>query len=447
MKRRFALGSVVASLLALAVLSACSTQDGPMLGALVVDVAPDGAHVIVTAGNDLINDGYGDVELRDLEPGTYGVTARHGAYAYTASIEVSAREVVTASIQLGEPSTMHLTYQHGPLAPPPLTTLRHGEPGGGGNGNGNGNGNGSGNGNPGGKSGKGDVYGDLWVLDRYPDGAPTMVVGLDASGDPVLVDDEPFLCVQPISSQPSETEEPNLITLIVSTDGPAPKCEPLEEDVPYLQEVEFGRLNLVRSPPSVLEHAYTEAMATLTGASSITTGPAGRLVAVLADGTEQTIDSPLENVALYQALLRSGMGSADGAMSLPGVTLPRDPLDIAASLFAGGADKSGRIDLDEVVYIDEFLGLNVDAEGDPYYAHFNGYHYDRASLYSGVTATILVPVEGSPGTYQEQTVDIYEYFFDSTPADPDLVDDAQGFATAADDALQVIVFVHDNGVR
>ncbi len=231
--------------------------------------------------------------------------------------------------------------------------------------------------------------------------------------------------------------------MVLSTDGPEAKCEPTPEDLPYVQEVDFGRLNLVRSPPKVLQKAYDAAMATLAASElPITTDPAGRLVATIA-GEPKTIDSPLENVALYEHLIRSGMET--GTLSLDGVTLPRDPLDIAASLFAGGADKSGTIDLDEVVYINEFLGLNV-FEGADDYTHYTDYDYSRESLYDGVMATILVPDPNEPGTYHAQDVNLWTWpdMFDSVPVTGS---DARGFALAANDALQVIVFVHDNAVR
>ncbi len=437
MKRVFAFGGVGGALVALLALAACSIQDAPRLGTLVVDVSPDSAHITVMNGADLVDYGYGDVQLAELQPGTYAVTAGNGPHLYTASIEVRARETVTATIQLGDPSTMQLAYGYGPFGPassPTLSMLRYGPPGGGGGGHGGGN--------SGGKGGKGDTYGDLWVIYRDADGAPITVDGLDLDGNPVLVDGEPVQCVQPVASYAVDPTNPDptteLLTLVVSVDGPAPKCEPLEEDLPYLMEVDFGRLNLVRAPSKVLQKAYDAAMATLEASEeAITTDPAGRLVATI-DGELKTIDSPLENVALYEHLLRTGI--EDGTMTLGTITLPRPVLEVAAALFAAGSDKSGTIDLDEVVYINEFMGLNV-KDGDPYYTHYSGYSYDRQNRYGTVRAWVLVPDPENEGSYISGWVNVYEEVFGEQNATGS---DARGFAQAANDALQTIIYVHDH---
>ena len=456
MRRMFASVSVVGGVLFLLTLAACSLHDEPATVAtatLQVSVTPDDAHVTVMTGPELVEYGYGDRVLAGLEPGAYRITVGHGPDLYTTSLELRAGERVTASFELAEATQMQLTYQRGPFPGPSeggaLAPLKYGPPpdaGGGGDGGHHGGGE---QGNAGGK--KGDVYGDLWVLDRNDDGSPTTGTVYDVNGDP-------HQCVQPISSDPDATGG-EFVPMVVSLDGPEPKCEPAEGMEAYVTEVDFGRLNLVRSPSKVLDKAYDAAMTTLTSGTGITTDPAGRLAAVLDDGTVQVIDSPLENVALYRALMANG----DGTLTAPDstvVTLPNDLdgyaptgfqpaswLDIAAALFAAGADKTGIIDVDEVVYINEFLGLNVDG-----YGHYNGYTYDRQPRFGSVDATLLLPTPGDPTTYTPQTVPIMDYVFDSY--DPDLGTvpgaganatgaNARGFARAADDALQVIEFIHD----
>lgn len=415
MKRVIAFGGVVGGLLTLLVLAACSTQDGPTLGTLVVDVSPDSAHITVMSGADLVDYGYGDVELSNLEPGTYNVTAGHGSYLYTASIDVRARERLTATIQLGEPSTMQLAYQHRPFYGPTLSLLRHGEPGPGDDAHGN----------SGGKGGKGSLYGDLWIIERNADGTPVTEEITSADGTATLD------CVIPLDV------DGNQIHLIVATDGPTPKCELAEEDLDLVQEVEFGRLNLVRAPSKVLDKAYDEAMATLTASEDpITVDPAGRLVATI-DGNEQAIDSPLENVALYRYLIDHG--NALDTSGWPGGSAAYATwnwLDVAAALFAAGADKTGLIDIDEVVYINDFLGLNVDT-----YVHYAGYSYSRLARYAGVEATLLLPDDPNDpnSTYSIQTVNVLGYALPNEALTGTNVD---GFAKAANDALQVIEYIH-----
>jgi hypothetical protein len=375
---------------------------------------------------------------------------------YTDSVASRAGERVTAHIQLGEASRMRLDFQTGPFPAAPegarLDAQRYGEPGGGGSGGHKGGGGGGQGGGSNAGRGSGDVYGDLWILYRDADGAPITetVTGPDGSD---------YQCVQPVASWATDPADPDpltdLIHLVVSTDGPEAKCEPTDADLPFLMEVDFGRLNLVRSPSKVLDKAYDAALTTLLSGladGGISVDPAGRLTAIIA-GEEKTVDSPLENVALYLELMKNGNGDLK-QNGITVISLPNDLngfgeedfrpatwLDVAAALFADGAEKSGLINLDEVVYINEFLGLNVTAGGSEDYAHYVGYGYDRQARYSGVTANILV--ESSPGTYQEQLVDLWLWpgMFNQVTVG---ATNARGFAAAANDALQVIVFIHDN---
>jgi hypothetical protein len=64
--------------------------------------------------------------------------------------------------------------------------------------------------------------------------------------------------------------------------------------------------------------------------------------------------------------------------------------------------------------------------------------YDRAATYDGVTVYILVKQDD--GTYKPEMVDLYTAVFGDTNATGTALD---GFTQAADDALQVIEFVHE----
>ena len=273
---------------------------------------------------------------------------------------------------------------------------------------------------------KGDLFGDMVVLLRdvngvpiltadglvqviayyYPDGSTTLVPLKDASGNLVVI--------------PYNAEGDLLPTVTVGG---------VTYDV-YGAEVELGRLSVGRAPTKVLDHSLKEALTKLTSATTITLDSTGRLVV---DGV--TIDSPLENLALYLDYMKDG--------SIAGVTLPVgfNP----ASLFAAAADKTGTITVDTVVYMNSILGINnLAADPDVYY-DFSAVNYDRYTVWKDATATVLVLKDG---VYVPTVVNLYEAVFNSTNwVDPTAVGGADDFAAAANDYLQVIEFVHDNAVR
>ncbi len=251
---------------------------------------------------------------------------------------------------------------------------------------------------------KGDLYGDLYVILR------------NDNGEPILT---PEGWVQPVDA------DGNLIPL--NEEG---EVDPQYEDL--LIEVEFGRLSIARAPSKVIEHALNEALATIYSADSLKLDAAGRLVAVLPDGTEKTIDSPLENLALYEALMVNG--------ELPGVVLPASTMDMAASFLGGAADKTGELTIDTVVYLNSVLGINVIDGNTTTYFDFSTYIYDRSSVFTG-TVTYLQDDDGD-GTYEPVTESIMDAVFDGTNyvSKDGGVD---GFAQASDDARAVIEFTHE----
>ena len=285
-----------------------------------------------------------------------------------------------------------------------------------------------GGGKPGGAgTKKGDLFGDMVVLLRDSNGKPILTsTGLvqviayvydasgnliplkDASGNPVVI--------------PYNAEGDLLPTVTIGT---------TTYDV-YGAEVELGRLSVARAPEKVLNHSLDEALSKLT-ATGVVIGvdAAGRLTV---NGV--AIDSPLENLALYDKYMTTG--------SLPGVTLPAtfNP----AALLAAAADKTGSISVDTVVYMDSILGINNLATGT--YHNFDTYNYDRYTTWKDATATVLVLKDG---VYVPTVVNLYETLFNSTNwADPTPAVGAAGaddFAAAADDYLTVIQFIHDNAVR
>jgi hypothetical protein len=284
---------------------------------------------------------------------------------------------------------------------------------------------------PGGKTGgggkpigagskKGDLYGDMVVLLRDENGIPiptpdglvqpiafiydaagTLVPLKDASGNLVVI---PY------------TAEGELVTQ-VTLDGVTYAV--------YPAEVDLGRLSVARSPTKVLDHALTEALDKLTS-GTVLVDASGRLVV---DGV--TIDSPLENLALYNTYMTTG--------TLPGVTLPANFTPTA--LLAAAADKTGAITVDTVVYMNSILGINT---GTTWY-DFSTFQYDRYTTWKDATATVLV--KQPDGSYVPTTVNLYEVLFNSTNWVDPTAGSADDFATAANDYLQVIEFLHDNEVR
>lgn len=269
---------------------------------------------------------------------------------------------------------------------------------------------------------KGDLYGDMYVLLRDANGVPILTAdGLvqviayvyDSSGNLVpLKDASGNLIVIPYSD---EGEFATKVTLGGVT-----------YDV-YPAEVELGRLSVGRSPSKVLDHALSEALAKLRGATSIVVDATGRLVV---DGA--TIDSPLENLALYDVYMTTG--------AIPGVTLPAN--FNPAALLAAAADKAGTIIVDTVIYMNSILGVNT---SETYY-DFSTYEYDRYTVWKDAVVTVLV--KQPDGSYVPTPVSIYEAVFRSTNwVDPTATGGADDFAAAANDYLQVIEFVHDNALR
>ncbi|HET8996602.1 MAG TPA: hypothetical protein VFN42_08035 [Acetobacteraceae bacterium] len=265
---------------------------------------------------------------------------------------------------------------------------------------------------------KGDTYGDLYVILRDANGVPILnaagfVQPLDASGNLI-----------PLDAEGAPVDE----TLLVA--------------------VELARLSVGKSPDKVLDRQYTEAIASLNAATSITTDDAGRLVVTNPDGTVATIDSPLANLALYKTLLSQG--------TLPGLTatdavlgalsyLKDGQLTVAdykeaAALLAAASDKTVKVTVDTVVDMNTILGVTgtiTGADGKTYVS-FTNYTYDRAATYPG---TVTVLVKNADGTYSKQDVSIMEAVFNNTAYEGT---GATAFATAADDARAVILFVHDN---
>ncbi len=307
---------------------------------------------------------------------------------------------------------------------------------------------------------RGEDYGDLYVLKRLESGVPEMAltsagvwyakaVAFDEYGNAVYDGNE-------------------YATLSVNDEGEV-------NDSEYQpKEVEFGRMNLVRAPQSVLASGLQEAISALITANRIKTDFCGRLVAIngaqtdwLPESTEaddKTIDSPRENMAIYQELMRNGLEGALSFLKTYGFGSD-DILPLAASALAAGSDKTGQITLDEVVYINGFMdaydetdcinlaGIEFD-DGfcdDPYYSYLKFYDYswsyDRAGLHGA--KQVKITVLNSDGSYEIQTKKLIdEVEFTETRIDMAHSQnmDLAGFTQACDDAVQLLEFVHESSL-
>ena len=272
---------------------------------------------------------------------------------------------------------------------------------------------GSGGGKPAGAGDKlGDLYGDLWMIVRDPvTGVP--ILSADGWPQPYYID-----------------AEGNVVLIPLDEEG-----HPIDETLTV--EVEFGRLNLGRAPTKVIDHALDEAMTKIVSAETLTLDAAGRIMV----DSETTIDSPQENLALYIAIMSGDtqvLSTIDTKLEGFDADNPADRLDLAASLFAGAADKTGTISVDMVAYLNVIYGIAEMTPTD--YVNYSSLSYDRSDLYGDVEITYN---ELNPdGTTVPVSGNILELVFGGTTvADSGGID---AFTVATDDALQVIEFIHES---
>jgi len=221
---------------------------------------------------------------------------------------------------------------------------------------------------------------------------------------------------------------------------------PLDESLTV--EVELGRLNVSRAPNQVLQQRLAEVVAAINSATAMTTDAAGRLVLTV-DGEETTIDSPLENLAVYFALVESG--SISGITKSPGDLgafayladgqYTAEDLTAAASFLAAAGDKTQPVGVDTVVYLNSILGVtngSLGADGRTY-VDYSTYAYDRAATYGGIMVDLLV--EQPDGSWVTETLNIMDAVFGG--AGTGAQQGAAAYALAVDDARAVVNFLHE----
>jgi hypothetical protein len=324
--------------------------------------------------------------------------------------------------------------------------------------------------------------GDLFVLYRDANGVPILTA--DSCQQPLAVPGVDLPAISPYAACTAATQ-PNQ-TCVIPVD-PA-TCAVAVGYETYTQEVEFGRTSVVRSPVSVLEQQLDDVVVNLSTADCISLDPAGRLVtSTVVPGTDPpevlsgAIDSPLQNLAIYWQLMQTGyLGAAAAPLALPDTNL----LNTAARGLGAASDKTGKVGVDMVVYLNQIMGLadenvqtvlpkkciNVREEVNGvvqtvrkcflnYGPEDEGgnYVYNRTANFGSLPLPAYIP-ESEPMDGWFEYLDLYSagipdlFYINQGPildpvfgADPGFLNgNIGGFAQAADDARAVIDFMHSN---
>jgi hypothetical protein len=243
--------------------------------------------------------------------------------------------------------------------------------------------------------GHGDLYGDLWVLTRDLDPSDG-----NGNGEPMKDANDQIVPV----GYDAATGEMFPIHLVADAEG---DYEVPADKLVFVQEIGLERANMIRSPDSVNEHALEEALGKIAAGKVLTTEASGR---ILVDGV--TIDSPRENLALYQLIMTAG-GShnwtdaqANAAANLPPqiVTLLASGWD-PTGLLAGVFSKFVPVSMDAVITVHTIMGMNEVAnpggmQQSGNYGFTDGiaetYNYDRVARYGDVWVKWYQDIDGDP---------------------------------------------------
>jgi len=330
---------------------------------------------------------------------------------------------------------------------------------------GKGGGNGGG-GNGGGGNGGVTDYGELIVCLRDADGVPVYELiegehGIEYFALPIKFDETTMI---PVKDTYGDYE---IFTLNI-------EGEVIPETGYVVKEADFGRLSIVRAPQTVLDAALQEAINGLTQSdlTYITTDASGRLIAIIGaedwivnydtdpsndEDNDKTIDSPRENMAIYQELMTYGLSNYLDFLFDDGYFTEDDVIDLAIGAMAAAADKTGNITVDEVAYLNDWTidwdlltegveKLIPDEKGKNYF-NFGSFQHSRASIYAN--KYVRITTLNQNGTWDESI----ESLLDVVPwTHPDRLmdwsgganDNITGFANAVDDAIQVLEFIHES---
>ncbi|WP_415225138.1 hypothetical protein [Psychromonas sp.] len=301
-----------------------------------------------------------------------------------------------------------------------------------------------------------DLFGDLWILHRDENGVPLLdlnnCVKPVASEDILVVDEDG----NPVLDGDNFTYT-DIVPMVVEEymDGLS-KCAVEAGYEEYVQEVELGRLNLVRTAmtnPNVLNRQLVEAINDLNTATMLKRDLGGRLIYSVPvkdeDGVDitmdKTIDSPLQNLALYGALMK--WGSLEGTVTIKGE----------------GEEEEVNIVISDTLNIDD-QGLGYLKRGGVFgnngirlkngYADFGGYGHNTQGEYEGLYVDYVQWHDSSEADFSFTYTDETQYIWDRVLKDSDTSGDGEdgkdintsnlaAFTEHADDARKVIVFTHN----
>jgi hypothetical protein len=331
-------------------------------------------------------------------------------------------------------------------------------------------------------------YGDLFIVYRDERGVPipSPLVRVD---DPDGVEVDGGLCWQPLAAEASDNldflydYDANGVPFVTEDQRGIPvdqyTCGVEAAFAALTQEVDFGRINQARSPVTVFESQLEDVVTNLSNADSTSLDPAGRMVASTCElddtgaimTTTSTIDSPLQNLAIYRELMLNG----DSGVIRPELR-PQGAgaLDTAARGLGVASDKGGEVNVDMVAYLNQAMGLDEmptilpkltqtyreEVQGTIQlvtrsFLDYNAYGYDRGANFGALPFPEYIP-GGAP------TAGWFEYLSLVPNTNPPLFEIVQGpimgavfdgvvaagdniggFARAADDTRAVINFMHD----
>jgi len=234
-----------------------------------------------------------------------------------------------------------------------------------------------GKGNGGGSGGSGDVvtpdYGDLIKLYRDDFGVPIPSPVTPVIDPETQLEVDGGLCWQPLAFNVEDELACPADCVVESV--PAGEavvavnqysCGVAEGCSGCTQEVDFGRMNSARSSDAVFASQLADVVVNLATADCVTLDSAGRLVTSRVETVEDesgefvdvvtsgTIDSPLQNLAIYKELVLNGANGVLNGLLPVGVGI----LDTAARGVGAGSGKTGEVNVDLVAYLNSIMGLD-----------------------------------------------------------------------------------------
>lgn len=323
-------------------------------------------------------------------------------------------------------------------------------------------------------------YGDIVILYRDTRGVPELTDAVHADAEDEYSEIIGGLCRQPILSPQYFIINPGCLMTNPEVSGEDAQClaevdpetcVPLPEYSLYLQEVDFGRISLARSPDQVFDAQLDEAVFNLTTAGCTSLDPTGRMVySSLIDGevVSHTIDSPLQNLAIYRKLMTDG--ELHDSLSLEGGWM------VTAAVALGAAsDKEGEVTVDLVSYLNMIFGFTADGApsaldticidvreevkgkievNQKCYLDYGSYIYNRDDNFMSLPSPPYIPSDApKDGTFEYMmvtetdpytTVQTVDTMLNVVPelADTWVGDNIKAFAKTADDTRAVIEFMH-----